>query len=240
MFGLAILIEVSPRLKQLARILTSFYSRRLILNITLFGKAIFLERVIEQKSLEVNNEDDNFEKGNQNSQQTKEDFTGLTIIASLWEDNLHRHSIEAHYHGAHHCRINVPIGGSSHLSRRYFIAEYSKLFAMIENLLEGIFHDTKVKEVLSVISSERKDQVIVVIKIFQTPFLALCLGLPSGNVPSKGHIARIISRIQEENEAIQLDGHLILRILREMGKALLLLTRKKLNTKHPLALKCAK
>ena len=148
---------------------------------------------------------------------------------------MHRHSIEAHCHGAHHCRINVLIGRSSHLSRRYFIAEYSKLFAVIENLLEGIFHDTKVKEVLSVISSEGKDQVINVIKIFQTPFLALCLGLPSdivnvvfpvlrsGNVPSKGHIARIISRIQEEVEEIQLDGHLIIRVLREMGKALLLL-----------------
>ena len=53
---------------------------------------------------------------------------------------------------------------------------------MIENLLEGIFHDPKVKEVLSVISSEGKDQVINVIKIFQTPFLALCLGLPSDMV----------------------------------------------------------
>ena len=70
----------------MARILTSFYSKRLILNITLFGKAIFLERVTKQKSLEVNNEDNSFEKGyqvdlgcsvvdickrNQNSQQSQ-------------------------------------------------------------------------------------------------------------------------------------------------------------------------
>ena len=56
------------------------------MNITLFGKAIFLERVTEQKSLEVNNEDNSFEKGyqvdlgcsvvdickrNQNSQQSQ-------------------------------------------------------------------------------------------------------------------------------------------------------------------------
>ena len=70
----------------MARILTSFYSKRLILNITLFGKAIFLERVTKQKSLEVNNEDNSFEEGyqvdlgrsvvdicqrNQNSQQSQ-------------------------------------------------------------------------------------------------------------------------------------------------------------------------
>ena len=93
---------------------------------------------------------------------------------------------------------------------------------------------------------------IAAIEIFQTSFLALCLGLPSdlvnvvfpvlrrGSVPSKGHIAGIISRIQEEVKAIQLDGHLTLRVIREIGKALLLLEQKKLNTRHLLVPKRAK
>jgi hypothetical protein len=44
-----------------------------------------------------------------------------------------------------------------------------------------------------------------------------------GSVPSKEQVSRILSRIQEEFEAVQLDGHLTLLVLREIGKVLLLL-----------------
>ena len=47
----------------MAQILTGVHSKNLSLNITMFGKVIFLEWVTEQKPLEVNNGDDGFEKG---------------------------------------------------------------------------------------------------------------------------------------------------------------------------------
>lgn len=127
---------------------------------------------------------------------------------------------------------------ASSFVKEIFTVGYPKLFSMIENLLERISRDTDVKGVLPAISSEGKDQMIAAIEIFQTSFLALCLGRLSdlvntvfpvssrGSVPSKEHIARIILRIQEEIEAVQLDGRLTLLVLREIGKVLLLLAQR--------------
>ena len=127
---------------------------------------------------------------------------------------------------------------ASSFVKEIFTVGYPKLFSMVENLLERISHDTDVKGVLPAISSEGKDQMIAAIEIFQTSFLALCLGRLSdlvntvfpvssrGSVPSKEHIARIILRIQEEIEAVQLDGRLTLLVLREIGKVLLLLAQR--------------
>lgn len=76
------------------------------------------------------------------------------------------------------------------------------------------------------------------IEIFRTSFLTLCLSRLSdlvnsvlpvssrGSVPSKEHISKIISRIQEEIEAVQFDGHLTLLVLREIGKVLILLAER--------------
>ncbi|KAF3966332.1 hypothetical protein CMV_009553 [Castanea mollissima] len=119
---------------------------------------------------------------------------------------------------------------ASSFVKEIFTMGYPKLFSMIENLLERISRDTDVKGVLPAISSEGKDQMVAAVEIFQTAFLALCLGRlsdlvntvfsvsSSGNVPTKEHISRIISRIQEEIEAVQLDGRLTLLVLREIGK----------------------
>lgn len=127
---------------------------------------------------------------------------------------------------------------ASSFVKEIFTVGYPKLFSMIENLLERISRDTDVKGVLPAISSEGKDQMIAAIEIFQTSFLALCLGRLSdlvntvfpvssrGSVPSKEHIAKIILRIQEEIEAVQLDGRLTFLVLREIGKVLLLLAER--------------
>ncbi|KAM4094911.1 hypothetical protein ACB094_06G230900 [Castanea mollissima] len=127
---------------------------------------------------------------------------------------------------------------ASSFVKEIFTMGYPKLFSMIENLLERISRDTDVKGVLPAISSEGKDQMVAAIEIFQTAFLALCLGRLSdlvntvfsvssrGNVPTKEHISRIISRIQEEIEAVQLDGRLTLLVLREIGKVLILLAQR--------------
>ena len=127
---------------------------------------------------------------------------------------------------------------ASSFVKEIFTMGYPKLFSMIENLLERISRDTDVKGVLPAISSEGKDQMVAAVEIFQTAFLALCLGRLSdlvntvfsvssrGNVPTKEHISRIISRIQEEIEAVQLDGRLTLLVLREIGKVLILLAER--------------
>ncbi|KAK9272366.1 hypothetical protein L1049_002737 [Liquidambar formosana] len=127
---------------------------------------------------------------------------------------------------------------ASSFVKEIFTVGYPKLYSMIENLLERISHDTDVKGVLPAISSEGKDQMVATIEIFQTAFLALCLSRLSdlvnsvfqmsarGSVPSKEHISRIILRIQEEIEAVQLDGRLTLLVLREIGKVLLLLAER--------------
>ncbi|XP_010278476.1 PREDICTED: conserved oligomeric Golgi complex subunit 5 [Nelumbo nucifera] len=127
---------------------------------------------------------------------------------------------------------------ASSFVKEIFTMGYPKLISMIENLLERISHDTDVKGVLPAISSEGKEQMVAAIDIFQTAFLALCLGRLSdlvnsvfpvstrGSVPSKDQISRIILRIQEEIEAVKLDGHLTLLVLHEIGKVLHLLAER--------------
>ncbi|PON89724.1 Conserved oligomeric Golgi complex subunit [Trema orientale] len=127
---------------------------------------------------------------------------------------------------------------ASSFVKEIFTMGYPKLFSMIENLLERISRDTDVKGVLPAISLEGKDKMIAAVEIFQTAFLALCLSRLSdlvnsifpvssrGSVPSKDQISRIISRIQEEIEGVQLDGRLTLLVLREIGKVLLLLAER--------------
>ncbi|KAL6134962.1 hypothetical protein ACLB2K_067190 [Fragaria x ananassa] len=122
--------------------------------------------------------------------------------------------------------------------KEIFTMGYPKLFAMIDNLLERISRDTDVKGVRPAITSEGKEQLVAAVEIFQTSFLALCHSRLSdlvnnvfpvsnrGSVPSKDHISRIISRIQEEIEPVQLDARLTLLVLREIGKVLLLLAER--------------
>ncbi|KAM6549789.1 hypothetical protein CsatB_021465 [Cannabis sativa] len=127
---------------------------------------------------------------------------------------------------------------ASSFVKEIFTMGYPKLFLMIENLLERISRDTDVKGVLPAISLEGKDKMIAAVDIFQTAFLTLCLSRLSdlvnsifpvtsrGSVPSKEQISRIISRIQEEIEAVQLDARLTLLVLREIGKVLQLLAQR--------------
>ncbi|KAK2661918.1 hypothetical protein Ddye_000492 [Dipteronia dyeriana] len=127
---------------------------------------------------------------------------------------------------------------ASSFVKEIFTMGYPKLLATIENLLERISRVTDVKGVLPAISLEGKDQMVAAIDIFQTAFLALCLSRLSdlvntvfpvssrGSVPSKEQIARIISCIQEEIEAVRLDGRLTLLVLREIGKVMILLAER--------------
>lgn len=127
---------------------------------------------------------------------------------------------------------------ASSFVKEIFTFGYPKLFSMIENLLERISRDTDVKGVLPAISAEGRDQMVAAIETFQTTFLTLCLSRLSdlvnnvfpmssrGSVPSKEHISRIISRIQEEIEAVQMDARLTLLVLREISKVLLLLAQR--------------
>ncbi|VFQ61883.1 unnamed protein product [Cuscuta campestris] len=127
---------------------------------------------------------------------------------------------------------------ASSFVKETFTTGYPKLMSMIENLLERISRDTDVKGVPPALTSEAKDQMISAIEPFQTAFLALCLSRLSdlvnsvfpmssrGSIPSKEHISRIISRIQEEIESVQLDARLTLLVLREINKALLLLSER--------------
>ena len=127
---------------------------------------------------------------------------------------------------------------ASSFVKEIFAMGYPKLFSLTENLLERISRDTDVKGVLPAITLDGKEQMVAAIEIFQTAFLAMCLSRLSdlvntvfpvssrGSVPSKEQISRIISRIQEEVEAVQLDGHLTLLVFREIGKVLLLLSER--------------
>lgn len=127
--------------------------------------------------------------------------------------------------------------GSSFV-KEIFTMGYPKLYSMIENLLERISHDTDVKGVLPAINLSGKEQIISAVEIFQNAFLAHCLSRLSdlvnsvfpmssrGSVPSKEQISRIISRIQEEIEAVQVDARLTLLVLREIGKVLILLAER--------------
>ncbi|KAF6152472.1 hypothetical protein GIB67_035540 [Kingdonia uniflora] len=127
---------------------------------------------------------------------------------------------------------------TSSFVKEIFTVGYPKLYTMIENLLERISRDTDVKGVLPAISTDGKNQMVAAIDLFQTNFLALCLSRLSdlvnnvfpvssrGSVPSKDQISRIILRVQEEIEAVKLDGRLTLLVLREIGKVLLLLAER--------------
>ncbi|KAB5568421.1 hypothetical protein DKX38_002214 [Salix brachista] len=127
---------------------------------------------------------------------------------------------------------------ASSFVKEIFTMGYPKLFSLIENLLERISRDTDVKGVLPAITLEVKEQMVAAIEIFQTSFMALCLSRLTdlvntvfpvssrGSVPSKEQISRIVSRIQEEVEAVQLDGRLTLLVLREIDKVLLLLAER--------------
>lgn len=127
---------------------------------------------------------------------------------------------------------------ASSFVKEIFTVGYPKLLALIENLLERISRETDVKGVPPALTSEGKEQMVGAIETFETAFLALCLSrlsdlvnsvfpMPSrGSVPSKEQISRIILRIQEEIEAVQLDAHLTLRILRQISKVLRLLAER--------------
>ncbi|KAK4758881.1 hypothetical protein SAY87_020182 [Trapa incisa] len=127
---------------------------------------------------------------------------------------------------------------ASSFVKEIFTTGYPKLITMVENLLERISRDTDVKGILPAISTEGNDQMVSAIEIFQIAYLTLCLGRLSdlvnnlfpvssrGTFPSKEHISRIVSRIQEEIEAVQFDGRLTLLVLREIGKSLLLLAER--------------
>ncbi|KAL6561666.1 Conserved oligomeric Golgi complex subunit [Orobanche minor] len=127
---------------------------------------------------------------------------------------------------------------ASNFVKETFTVGYPKLVTMIDNLLERISRDTDVKGVPPALSSEGKEQMVASVEVFQTAFLALCLTRLSdlvnsvfsmsnrGGIPSKEHISRITSRIQEEVEAVQQDGHLTLLVLREINKVLILLAQR--------------
>ncbi|KAF8080342.1 hypothetical protein N665_0952s0001 [Sinapis alba] len=121
---------------------------------------------------------------------------------------------------------------ASSFVKEIFTMGYPKLVSMLENLLERISRDSDVKGVLPAINSERKEQMVSCIAIFQTAFLSLCFGRLSdlvnsifpmssrGSLPSKEQISQVLSHIQDEIEAVHPDGRLTLLVLREIGKAL--------------------
>ncbi|OMO68018.1 Golgi transport complex protein [Corchorus capsularis] len=122
---------------------------------------------------------------------------------------------------------------ASSFVKEIFTNGYPKLYSMMENLLERISRDTDVKGVLPAITSEGKEEMVAAIETFQTAFLASCLGRlldlvnsvfpvsSRGSIPSKEQISRILSRIQEEMESVQLDARLTLLVLRVINKVLL-------------------
>ncbi|MBA0570420.1 hypothetical protein Golob_004081 [Gossypium lobatum] len=127
---------------------------------------------------------------------------------------------------------------ASSFVKEIFTNGYPKLYSMMENLLDGISRDTDVKGVLPAITLEGKAQMVAAIETFQMAFLGSCLSRLSdivnsvfpvssrGSVPSKEQISRILSRIQEEIEAVQLDARLTLLVLREISKVLLLIAER--------------
>ncbi|MBA0724928.1 hypothetical protein Golax_021569, partial [Gossypium laxum] len=127
---------------------------------------------------------------------------------------------------------------ASSFVKEIFTNGYPKLYSMMENLLDGISRDTDVKGVLPAITLEGKAQMVAAIETFQMAFLGSCLSRLSdivnsvfpvssrGSVPSKEQISRILSRIQEEIEAVQLDARLTLLVLREISKVLLLVAER--------------
>ena len=127
---------------------------------------------------------------------------------------------------------------ASSFVKEIFTLGYPRLFSMVENLLERISRDTDVKGTLPALTHEGKDHMLSAIEIFQTAFLALCHSRLSdyinsifpmssrGTIPSKDQISRLVSRIQEEIEVARTHGHLLMLVLREIGKILLLLAQR--------------
>jgi conserved oligomeric Golgi complex subunit 5 len=127
---------------------------------------------------------------------------------------------------------------ASSFVKEIFTLGYPRLFSMVENLLERISRDTDVKGTLPALTPEGKNNMVSAIEIFQTAFLALCHSRLSdyinsifpmsnrGTIPSKDQISRLVSRIQEEIEVVRTHGHLLLFVLREIGKILLLLAQR--------------
>lgn len=127
---------------------------------------------------------------------------------------------------------------ASSFVKEILVLGYPKLLSMVENLIERILRDTNVKGVLPAIKTEGKNQMLATIESFQIAYLAHCLSSLSdlvnnlfpmssrGSIPSQEQISRFISRIQEEIEAVKLDAHLTLLVLREIGKVLQLLAEK--------------
>jgi conserved oligomeric Golgi complex subunit 5 len=127
---------------------------------------------------------------------------------------------------------------ASSFVKEIFTLGYPRLFSMVENLLERISRDTDVKGTLPALTPEGKNNMVSAIEIFQTAFLALCHSRLSdyinsifpmsnrGTIPSKDQISRLVSRIQEEIEVVRTHGHLLLLVLREIGKILLLLAQR--------------
>ncbi|KAG9149953.1 hypothetical protein Leryth_010027 [Lithospermum erythrorhizon] len=127
---------------------------------------------------------------------------------------------------------------ASSFVKEIFVVGYPKLLTMVESILERISRDTDVKGVPPALTSEGKDQMVAAIEMYQTGFLTLCLSRLSdlvnnvfpmsgrGIIPSKEHISRILLRMQEEIEAVQMDARLTLLVLREINKVLLLLSER--------------
>lgn len=127
---------------------------------------------------------------------------------------------------------------ASSFVKETFVLGYPKLLSMIDNLLERLIRDTNVKGVPPAIKAQDKDQLTAAVEPFQTAYLAQCLNRLSdlvsgmfpfgirGSIPSQDQISRVISRIQEEIEAVKLDRRLTLLVLHEVGKVLQLLAEK--------------
>ena len=117
---------------------------------------------------------------------------------------------------------------------------YPKLFSMVENLLERILQDTKVKGVFPAFGSDGRNQMVNAIDAFQKAFLGSCLTRLSSSVnsifpltgrgpslvPNKDQISRFVSLVQDEIEAVRFHGPLTLLVLREVNKSLLLLSQR--------------
>ena len=127
---------------------------------------------------------------------------------------------------------------ASSFVKETFVLGYPKLLSMINNLLERLVRDTDVKGVLPAIKDQDKEHLLAALEPFQTAYLAQCLNrlldlvnamFPYGmraTIPSQDQILKLISRIQEEVEAVKLDGRLLLSVLHEVGKVLQLLSEK--------------
>lgn len=127
---------------------------------------------------------------------------------------------------------------ASSFIKETFVSGYPKLLSMIMNLLERLTRDTEVKGVLPAIKDQDREQLLAALEPFQTAYLTQCLNRLSelvngmfpfgirGSIPSQDQISRLVSRIQEEIEAVKLDERLALLVLREVGKILQLLAEK--------------